>query len=73
MGKPESFVVRYRGEEVVSYIQRIPDTDWFMEAKINTDEIFSEAQTRVAISFTVFAFCGHGSSRYHLIIESTKK
>ena len=47
----------YRGEEVVSYIQRIPDTDWFMEAKINTDEIFSEAQTRggyILLLFSLF-------------------
>lgn len=47
----------YRGEEVVSYIQSIPDTDWFMEAKINIDEIFSEAQTRggyILLLFSLF-------------------
>ncbi len=46
----------YRGTDVVSYLSRIPDSSWFMVAKIDKSEIYSEAiyRTYVQMVFTVF-------------------
>lgn len=46
----------YREIEVVSYLGRIPDSSWFMVAKIDKSEIYSEAicRTYVHTVLTVF-------------------
>ncbi len=43
----------YRGVEVLSYINSIPGTNWFMIAKIDDEEIFSELKYRESIIITL--------------------
>ena len=38
----------YRGEQVVAYLQRIPDTDWGMVAKIDEAEIYAPVRRLAA-------------------------
>lgn len=41
--------IDYRGEEVLSDISIVPDTDWFLISKIDTAEIFSELNFKMVI------------------------
>ncbi len=38
--------VDYRNTKVLTYIQPIPETDWFLVSKVDQDEIFAELKTR---------------------------
>lgn len=40
--------VDYRNKKVLSYIQPIAETDWFLISKIDQDEIFAELKNRTA-------------------------
>lgn len=44
----------YRGVKVVSYIEKIPGTPWFIIAKVNKDEIYKELYVR-ALFIGLFA------------------
>jgi len=39
----------YRGIEVLSYLRSIPQTNWFMIAKVDASEIFSELYYRTGV------------------------
>ena len=39
----------YRGADVLAYLSPVPGTAWFVVAKVDTDEIFSELYFRVRI------------------------
>jgi PAS domain S-box-containing protein len=38
--------IDYKGNEVIAYISPIPGTVWFMKAKVDRDEIYSELRVR---------------------------
>ncbi len=43
----------YRGVDVLAYLSPVPETDWFMVAKVDTDEIFAEIYFLAIISFII--------------------
>jgi PAS domain S-box-containing protein len=45
--------VDYRGVEVLSYVQKINDTPWFIIGKIDLHEIYSEIEYRLLVAVTV--------------------
>jgi two-component system, cell cycle sensor histidine kinase and response regulator CckA len=47
MGLFEGF--DYRGVRVLSYLRPVPNSSWFMVAKVDSDEIFSEASKRAGL------------------------
>lgn len=66
--------IDYRGEEVLSDISLVPNTDWFLISKIDTAEIFAELNFKMviiavaAILGNVALFLGFG-----FVYSSTKK
>ncbi len=45
----------YRGAEVVAALRAVPDSPWFIVAKIDTAEAFAQARTRVTLIVVVVA------------------
>lgn len=45
----------YRGKEVLAYLDEVPGTNWYMTAKVDTEEIFSQLKFQLAgvISFAI--------------------
>lgn len=41
--------IDYRGEKVLSYITHLPETNWYIVAKVDKNEIYSELYFRTAI------------------------
>ena len=50
--------VDHRGAAVLSVLSRIPDSDWFMVAKIDRDDAFAEWRGRAILVFGMMAFLG---------------
>ncbi len=42
----------YRGVPVISYIRRVPDTGWFLIAKIDRDEVFKDFHSKYIAIFS---------------------
>ena len=45
--------VDYRGEPVVAVLRPVPDTAWFLVAKVDQSEIFARVRTDMAMTFAV--------------------
>ncbi|MEW5736833.1 MAG: ATP-binding protein [Thermodesulfobacteriota bacterium] len=73
----------YRHKEVVSDIHRVPDSDWYMIAKVDESELTSEARTRagsilvvvlllvlLAGALSAFVFLSHQKQLYRDLYRS---
>ncbi|MBK7867493.1 MAG: hypothetical protein IPJ75_11215 [Ignavibacteriales bacterium] len=43
--------IDYRGEEVLSDISLVPETDWFLVSKIDTEEIFDDLNFKMVVNW----------------------
>lgn len=56
----------YRGEEVIAYIKAVPDSPWFLVAKVDVDEAFAEWRFRawalagLTVGFILIVAAGAG-------------
>lgn len=76
----------YRGHEVLADLSRIPDSPWFMVAKVDSSEILSEARYRgaviavfcvlfflLAVSFTAYGYRYRQAGLYQQLYEAEQK
>lgn len=47
--------IDYRGQEVVGALLRVPDTPWFLVARIDADELFASTRQRLWQTLTFFS------------------